>query len=291
MTHITTTQPIAALLQQASQQLESITDSPLLDAQLLLADSLNKERSYLMAWSEITPTERQVEQFNRYLEQRITGVPIAYILGYKEFWSMSFIVTPDVLIPRPETELLVEQVINACSHFDKPTILELGTGSGAIAIALGKELPSAEITATDISNTALDIARQNALSQQINNIQFIYSDWFSNVQGRFDIIVSNPPYIEVDDPHLNNEIRFEPMLALVSGIDGLDDIRTILTSSDNYLREHGMLLLEHGYNQGGKLRELMEKTGLHDYQTIKDYSSNDRITIGARGKGSASDKQ
>ena len=235
-----------------------------------------------MAWSEIIPTQQQFNQFNKDLTQRKEGVPIAYILGHKEFWSMPFIVTPDVLIPRPETELLVEQVINACSHLNKPTILELGTGSGAVAIALGKELPKAKITATDISNAALDIARQNAHNQQINNIRFIYSDWFLNVKGRFNIIVSNPPYIELDDPHLNNEIRFEPKLALVSGIDGLDDIRTILTSSDNHLKEQGILLLEHGYNQGNQLRELMIKAGLKNCHSIKDYSSNDRVSIGTK---------
>lgn len=235
-----------------------------------------------MAWSEVTPIQQQLNKFNKYLAQRKEGIPIAYILGYKEFWSMSFKVTPDVLIPRPETELLVEQAISACSHLKQPTILELGTGSGAIAIALGKELPDAKITATDISDSALNIARENAHNNQIKNIEFTHSDWFSNVRRRFDIIVSNPPYIDLGDPHLNHEIRFEPMLALVSGIDGLDDIRTILSNADSHLKEQGKLLLEHGYNQGKQLRKLMTKTGLVDCHTIKDYSSNDRISEGKK---------
>ncbi|MEE9351432.1 MAG: HemK/PrmC family methyltransferase, partial [Thiotrichaceae bacterium] len=146
-----TVSPISTLLQQASQQLEKVSDSPLLDSQLLLAAILNKDRSYLMAWPEVIPSQQEAELFQNYLLQRKEEIPVAYILGCKEFWSMPFKVTPDVLIPRPETELLVEQVLETTSHLSKPKILELGTGSGAIAIALGKELPEANIIATDLS--------------------------------------------------------------------------------------------------------------------------------------------
>ncbi len=273
---------IATLLQAAKLQLECVSDSPLLDAQLLLAHILKKDRSYLLAWSETTPTAQQQQQFQSFLQQRLNGIPIAYILGTKEFWSMDFSVTPDVLIPRPETELLVEKVIEACVDIESPTILELGTGSGAIAIALAKELPQASITATDLSTAALAVAQRNAKHHHMQHIHFIQSNWFTDIpKGRFDIIVSNPPYIEKHDPHLQKEIKHEPIQALVSGKDGLDDIRIIVENANLYLKKHGKLLIEHGYNQGSRTREIMQQAKLEACNTVKDYASNDRITIGS----------
>ncbi len=272
---------ISTLLQQASQQLEKLSDSPLLDAQLLLADILKKDRSYLMAWPEVIPNQQETELFQSYLLQRKEEIPVAYILGYKEFWSMPFKVTPDVLIPRPETELLVEQVLEATSHLSKPKILELGTGSGAIAIALGKELPKANITATDLSEPALRIATENAHNLRIDNIHFLQSDWFVNIEGMFDVIVSNPPYIENEDPHLTKEIRHEPKQALVSGKDGLDAIKIIINAATDHLNKDGMLFIEHGYNQGINVCTLMQQSGFTSCKTIKDLSANDRVTLGA----------
>lgn len=272
---------IATLLQQSSQQLQEISDSPLLDVQLLLADVLNKDRSYLMAWSEITPNQEQLRLFNHYLQQRLDGIPIAYILGHKEFWSLDLKVTPDVLIPRPETELLVEQAIEACSDIDKPTILELGTGSGAVAIALAKELPHASITATDLSIAALDIAHQNAHTLLPKQIQLLQSDWLIEIpsNAKFDLIISNPPYIKEGDAHLAGEIRHEPLQALTSGKDGLDAIKVIIENSGKHLNKNGIMMLEHGYHQATSIRQLMKGSGFKNCQTLKDYNTNDRLSI------------
>ncbi len=277
------TPSISSLLQQATHQLDKLSDSPLLDAQLMLAHILNKDRSYLMAWPEAIPTQQECDLFNQFLQQRIEAIPVAYILGYKEFWSMPFKVTPDVLIPRPETELLVEQVLKLVSDVSNPQILELGTGSGAIAIALEKELPNAQIIATDFSTKALTIAKTNAKALSINQLNFIQSDWFSDIpNSQFNIIVSNPPYIEQHDPHLKGEIRFEPIQALTSGDDGLDDIRIIVKNSVGYLKPGGTLLIEHGFDQGNKVSGLMKESGFIKCQTLSDYSQNDRITLGFR---------
>ena len=272
---------IAELLRQAHQRLETVSDSPLLDAQLLLAHSLQKEISYLLAWQEVVPDLPQQTLFQGYLVQREQGIPVAYLLGYKEFWSLPFAVTPDVLIPRPETELLVEQVLEYCQTLEQARILELGTGSGAIAIALAKEIPNASITASDISSAALDIARKNAQTLNQQRIEFVLSDWFTAIPlNTFDIIVSNPPYIEAADEHLKGAIRHEPMTALVSGADGLDAIRVIISEAKAYLQNGGALMLEHGYKQGKQIRKLFAASGYKQARTIRDYAGNERVTTG-----------
>ena len=273
---------ISSLLKEARQKLENTSTSPLLDAQLLLADVLGKDRSYLMAWPEAFLESGVSEQFQKYLNHRLKGIPVAYILGYKEFWSMSFKVTPDVLIPRPETELLVEQAITMISHMTKPHILDLGTGSGAIAIAVGKELPKAEITATDVSIKALAIAKANARRLNTPQIHFLQSHWFTQIQPNtvFDLIVSNPPYIARQDPHLEKEIKHEPKLALIAGDDGLNDIRLITKTATRHLKPNGILLFEHGYKQGKQVASLMREAGFTDCRTLKDYAGNERITYG-----------
>ncbi len=272
---------IAELLRQAHQRLKTVSDSPLLDAQLLLAHSLQKEISYLLAWQEVVPDLPQQTLFQGYLVQREQGIPVAYLLGCKEFWSLPFAVTPDVLIPRPETELLVEQVLEYCQTLEQARILELGTGSGAIAIALAKEIPNASITASDISSAALDIARKNAQTLNQQRIEFVLSDWFTAIPlNTFDIIVSNPPYIEAADEHLTGAIRHEPMTALVSGADGLDAIRVIISEAKAYLQNGGALMLEHGYKQGKQIRKLFAASGYKQARTIRDYAGNERVTTG-----------
>lgn len=272
---------IATLIKQASSLLEDHSDSPLLDAQLLLCEILGKDRSYLIAWPETQLDATAFNTFVDYLEKRKHGIPIAYILGYKEFWSMNFSVTEDVLIPRPETELLVELVLTLAESITQPHILDLGTGSGAIALALAKELPHADIIATDRSTTALEVAQINAENLGLNSVQFIESDWFNALEkASYNIIVSNPPYIEQRDPHLEGEIKHEPLQALASGEDGLDDIRVIISGSKEYLTQNGQLLLEHGYDQGKRVRSLMKDESFSNVDTLRDHAGNDRVTVG-----------
>lgn len=271
------------LLRQATRQLAESSDSARLDAELLLAHCLNKPRSYLFTWPEAEPDNTQTECFAGLLQQRLAGQPVAYLLGYREFRDLKLIVTGDTLIPRPETELLVETGLEALSGKTNSRILELGTGSGAIALSLAKELPSAQITACDISTAALAVAQNNAGQCQLNRIEFLQSDWFSNIPpGRsFDLIISNPPYIAADDPHLSlGDVRFEPAGALASGKDGLDDIRHLITHSGRFLKQDGMLMFEHGYDQGERTTTLMQTAGYRNVRCLKDLAGHDRITLG-----------
>jgi len=274
---------ISDLLRQATGQLIDSSDSARLDAELLLAHCLNKPRSYLFTWPELEPDEMQLRCFKKLLQQRITGQPIAYLLGYREFWDLNLKVTPDTLIPRPETELLVETALELLAETPSPQILELGTGSGAIGIALAKELPAAQVISCDISNAALRVAESNAEQYQLNNITFLKSDWFSNIatDQPFDLIISNPPYIEDNGPHLKQgDVRFEPAGALASGHDGLDDIRHLITHSVKFLKQGGILMFEHGYDQGERTIELMRQAEYTSTRCIKDLAGHDRITLG-----------
>ncbi|MEZ5534382.1 MAG: peptide chain release factor N(5)-glutamine methyltransferase [Thiolinea sp.] len=274
---------IKDLLHQATQQLAAISDSARLDAELLLCHCLNKSRSYLFTWPEAEPDQQQQDCFQDVLQQRLSGQPVAYLLGYRDFWNLTLKVTPDTLIPRPETELLVETALELLTRKSSPRILELGTGSGAIAIALARDLPSANITACDISAAALQVAQENARSYQLENISFLHSDWFSHIPARpaFDLILSNPPYIAADDPHLTQgDIRFEPPDALASGADGLDDIRLLISQSPAFLQAGGVLMFEHGYDQGQETVKLMQAAGFNDAHCRKDLAGHDRITLG-----------
>ncbi len=275
--------PIRDLLQQSAHQLRLISDSPRLDAEILLAHCLQKARSYLYTWPERVPEPPQLVAYSKLLQQRLTGQPIAYLIGYREFWGMPLNVTPDTLIPRPETELLIETVLQHTTKHDRLNILDLGTGSGAIAIALGSELPQATITATDRSAAALAVARANAHQHQQHRIRFLLSDWFSMIPTgeHFDIIVSNPPYIALDDIHLTQgDVRFEPPSALISGTDGLNDIRHIIKCARVFLHENGLLLLEHGYNQAAAIRQIMQQNHYRDILCIADLAGNDRLSGG-----------
>ena len=212
-----------------------------------------------------------------------SGEPLAYLLGSAEFWSLTLKVTPDVLIPRPETELLVEQALSRFPEKSTIHVLELGTGSGTISIALKKERPHWKITATDKSSAALAIAKHNAETHQ-TDIEFVESDWFQSVERQeFDLILSNPPYIAEDDPHLLGEIRYEPQMALQSGNDGLRDLRFIIQHAQEHLITDGILLLEHGYDQGLAVQQLLKKQGYQTVQTLKDIFGNDRVSSATKG--------
>ena len=336
-----------------------------LEAQLLLQHVLGKNRDYLIREENTALQPNNHAAFKELLERRLNGEPVAYILGYREFYGLILKVTPDTLIPRPDTETLVEAALariplmvrqahhernlsapvrpelvegqqndsssspsfsrkwesmlnlnqkmysrlrendevenkkfeekpyvalkSLDSDFrrnDNLSILDLGTGAGAIALAIAKHRPQANITALDASQAALDIAIENAQHLTIANVKFLLSDWFSalNLQDnaqKFDVIVSNPPYIEADDAHLKQgDLRFEPISALASGADGLDDIRIIISQAKKHLNPHGFLLLEHGYNQAEAVADLLKKAGFSEVETVKDFGGNDRVTLG-----------
>lgn len=274
---------IQSLLKQASKQLATLSDSPQLDAELLLGHCLNKERSYLYAWGEKQVNASIQQTFKQLIEKRLTDYPVAYLLGHKEFWSLDLIVTEDVLIPRPETELLVEIALEKIQHLTAPKVLDLGTGTGAIALAIAREKPNALITASDYSKKALVIAQKNAHRNSIHTVNFILSDWFATIEReKFDLILSNPPYIKSDDPHLQQEIRHEPLQALAAGETGLDDINTLLGSALDYMKADAWIIIEHGYDQGIIVPKLMEKVGLQQTACIQDYHENDRLSIGRK---------
>lgn len=271
--------PIQSVIITATKQLEQTSDSPALDAEVLLCFILGRQRSYLRAWPEKLLLPEQEDRFMSLLEKRYAGHPIAYLTGTREFWSRDFITTPDVLIPRPETELLIELCLDLIPDNTPQTLIDLGTGSGAIAITLAAERPAIEVTATDYSAKALTIARQNARQLGINNIQFFQSHWFDNVSGPgFDFIVSNPPYIAPNDPHLREgDLQFEPTMALIAEQQGLQDINSIVKTAIAFLNPGGHLLIEHGYDQQEKVQCIFHKYQYTNIQTHTDLSNLPRV--------------
>ena len=273
---------ITHVIEDAIKQLQSVSDSARLDSELLLCSVIKKDRSFLRAWPELELEQQQSTSFHKLLEQRLQGKPVAHILGERGFWSLNLKVTTDTLIPRPDTERLVELALELIPEKSQWKILDLGTGTGAIALSLAKENPDCFITATDQSIAAIDIAKQNAEDNKISNIEFIQSDWFANLNNQqFDMIVSNPPYIKENDPHLQQgDVRFEPLSALAAGEDGLDDIRTIIKNSRQHLTEKGVLLIEHGYDQADAVCNLLSTANFTQVSNFKDYNDNPRVSIG-----------
>ena len=329
---------IKTLIADATSQINSTEAG--IEATLLLQYLLNVNRAWLIAHENDVLEVNIHAAFEALLNRRLSGEPIAYILGYREFYGLNLKVTPDTLIPRPDTETLVEAVLAKMIHFPSPqpsptrgegvissypssssfprrresmlnldqkmdshfrgnnglgnvlegsqplSILDFGTGSGAIALAIAKHRPQTLVTAVDASQAALDIAIENAQNHNITNVHFVLSDWFSalnqdNIKQKFDIIVSNPPYIEANDAHLKQgDLRFEPLSALASGQDGLSDIRHIIQHATQHLNPHGWLLLEHGYNQAERVAMLLKQADFSKIETLKDLSSIDRVTLG-----------
>ncbi|MEL7293781.1 MAG: peptide chain release factor N(5)-glutamine methyltransferase [Pseudomonadota bacterium] len=274
---------VEQVLNKAAQQLiESGSDSPSLDAAVLLCHALDKPRSFLLTWPEKVLSDEQREHFQSLLERRLKGEPVAYIIGEREFWSLPLKVSPSTLIPRPDTERLVELVLEKAA-LHEGDILDLGTGTGAIALALASELPHRQVWGVDLQPEAQQLAQSNAESLKIENAQFLCGSWFEPlVTGtKFALIVSNPPYIEKDDPHLEQgDVRFEPLTALVADEKGLADIKHIATQARDYLAEQGWLMFEHGFEQGAAVRQLLVSLGYKEVATYKDYGDNDRVTIG-----------
>lgn len=273
--------PIGELLSQAKTLLTA-SDTPQLDAELLLAHALNKSRTWLHTWPEKIPTEAQQLHFQQLIERRQQGVPIAHLLEQQSFWTLNLKVTADTLIPRPETELLVETALAAIPTEQPWRIADLGTGSGAIALAIASECPHATLYATDQSAAALAIAEENGHHHQLTNLQFLLGSWFEPLPTEpFDLILSNPPYIAADDPHLSQgDVRFDPGTALTAGADGLDDLRHIIAGAINHLKPGGQLMVEHGYDQGNAVRSLFQQHGYQAITTQRDLAGEERITYG-----------
>ena len=253
-----------------------------IETQALLCHVLEASKAYLIAHREDNLTPAQESQFRALVERRLKGEPIAYILGEREFYSLPFKVTPAVLIPRPDTELLVELALAHISQDQPFQVLDLGTGSGAVAITIAKHRPFASVTAIDQSQEALSVARDNAARLGTENITFLQSDWYQSISAqKFDIIVSNPPYIAENDIHLQQgDLRFEPLTALASGDDGLSSIRTIVSGAKKHLISGGWLLFEHGYDQAEACRALLNKYGFLQTASVCDLSKIQRVTLG-----------
>lgn len=272
---------IQSIISQAVIELSEHSPSPRLDAEVLLCHLLSCDRSFLFTHPEHSLSECQFDLFSQWIFRRKKGEPIAYIIGVKEFWSLSLDVTKATLIPRPETECLVEFILQLPK--DKALkIADLGTGSGAIAIALASERPDWKITATDQSHEALEVAERNAVKHQVTQINFRQGSWCNGLlEHDYDLIVSNPPYLPDDDPHLD-ALRFEPANALKAGCHGLEWLHQIIKEARDYLRTGGYLVLEHGHDQASKVIALLEDYNYIDIRAHHDYSSNPRFVTAKR---------
>jgi release factor glutamine methyltransferase len=250
-----------------------------LDVELLLELALKRPRSFLYGHPEYTLTKAQQKKFDGLFKRRLSGEPIAYILGKKEFWLHEFKINKNVLIPRPETEKLVEIALEKLGN-EVALVADLGTGSGAIAIALAAARPQWKIIATDISSKALKVAHYNAKKLKLKNIKFCCGDWCAILPSiKFDLIVSNPPYIALNDPHLQQgDVRFEPKIALTAR-DGLESLEKIITQAKKYLKKDGFLVLEHGYNQSKKVQKLLRKNKYQEITVYKDLAGIDRVVV------------
>jgi release factor glutamine methyltransferase len=277
------TETVRATLAQAIAALTGVEAGR--EAELLLQHALGRTRAWLYAHADDAVDGSAVRRVRELVARRQAGEPLAYITGRREFWSLDLAVSPAVLIPRPETELLVELAIQKIPHAQATAVADLGTGSGAIALAIAHERPRAQVLATDASAAALDVASGNAARVGVTNVGFALGDWCAALgNARFDLIVSNPPYIAAAaDPHLRRgDLRFEPPPALASGIDGLDAIRAIVETAPAHLRPGGWLLLEHGFEQGRAVRALLEKSGFVEVFTARDLEDRERVSGGRR---------
>ena len=270
---------LRGLLAEARQHLGDAQD-----AEHLLLHALRKPRSWLFAHAQETASVPLQDAYADLVRRRASGEPVAYITGRRGFWSLDLEVTPATLIPRPETELLVELALAHLPEHAPRHVLDLGTGSGAVALSLARERPRAKVCATDSSAAALDVARRNAQQLGIGNVEFVHGDWFAPLPGRrFALIVSNPPYIETADAHLTEgDLRFEPMTALASGVDGLQAIRIIVAAGRNHLAAGGWLLFEHGWNQGAAAREALHSAGYRQVFTALDLEQRERVSGGSQ---------
>ena len=278
---------IANCLQQFSQ-LADVSDSPRLDIEILLTHILQKNRTYLFTWPEQELTAEQSKIFNDFFARRLTGEPVAHIIGQREFWSLPLMVNNSTLIPRPDTELLVEAALGLFGDDESNQyrrLLDLGTGTGAIVLALAHEKESWQCVGVDKELAAVELAERNREQLKLNNVSIQRSDWFSALinETPFDIIVSNPPYIDPTDEHLSEgDVRFEPLSALIADNNGLADLEFIIAHAPQYLTANGWLLVEHGYDQGSAVRDLFVVNHFDQVNTFRDFGGNERVTLGRK---------
>jgi release factor glutamine methyltransferase len=267
-------------LSTAHQKLNG-SSSARFDVEILMAHVLNSTRSFLYANPELELPGKRSDSFRKLIKQRAQGEPIAYLTGHSEFWSLPLKVSPAVLIPRPETELLVETALQKIPLKADWRIADLGTGSGAIALALASERKKCEILATDISGAAIRLARENARQLSLKQVRFYQGSWTEPLKGKFHLIVSNPPYIDANDAHLGQgDLRYEPRQALTPGPDGLSAIREISRLAQPLLLDGGWLMFEHGWEQGSATRAILKDVGFANIETLQDLAGHDRVTVG-----------
>jgi release factor glutamine methyltransferase len=279
---------VSALLAEGDARLARVAERPRQEAEILLGAALGRSRAWLLAHGEERVLDCEAtDVYEAHLARRARGEPMAYILGEKEFWSLRFAVTPAVLIPRPETELVVELSLAWLPPRAAARVLDLGSGSGAIAIAIAHERPRLTVVGVDVSDEAVEMARLNAAQLGVDNAAFRAGHWYEPVAGeRYDLIASNPPYIATTDPRVEREVRlFEPPPALYSGADGLDALRTIVVGAASHLVPGGGLILEHGDGQGAAVRDLLDLHGFEQVSTHRDLAGRDRCTAGRRPGG------
>lgn len=273
---------IEQIIRQSSQLLAPVSESAKLDVELLLAKALGKDRTYLFTWSDKLVSSEDKSIFEVMFYRRIKGEPIAYILGQQEFWDLTLNTAQHTLIPRADTETLIEWGLELSEILpEHAKVIDLGTGTGAIALALAKENPSWQVQAVDLIPQAVELAKQNAEINNLNRVKIYQSSWFDQVDGEFDLIVSNPPYIDPDDEHLSQgDVRFEPKSALVADNNGLADLELIADQARQYLVNGGWLLMEHGYDQREQLQAILTQLGYQQVTTRIDLGGNPRITGG-----------
>jgi release factor glutamine methyltransferase len=278
---------IQSVLQKHGKKLETVLNldsgSARIDVQCLLQSVLQVDRAWILCHPEQSLEPDQQAKYASLFDRRLKGEPIAYLVGEREFFGLTLKVSPATLIPRPETELLVEQALQRIPPRSKCRVLDLGTGSGAIALSIAYERPDAEVVAVDASKDALEVARFNVQRLNLGNVRLLPSNWFSALQGEhFDIIVSNPPYVAAGDAHLTQgDVRFEPRSALASGTDGLDDIRNICAKAKNHLNANGWLLFEHGHDQAAQVCVLLQRSGFGNVFSVRDLAGIERVSGGS----------
>ena len=274
---MTSDSSIGAVLARASERLSATSDSARLDAEILLAQALDVPRSYLVSHPDDTLDDAAQARFDQAVDKREQHVPIAYLVGEREFWSLTLMVSEATLVPRPETELIVELALAELKHDEQRRVVDFGAGSGAIGLAIARERPHCDVVLTDISRAALDVARENARQHDIHNVRFFEGSWADPVLGeRFDLIVSNPPYVQENDPALL-ELRHEPRQALAAGRDGLEALKIIVRDAPSIAAPDAKLIIEHGAEQREDVRQLLEKQGYRTVQTHDDLAGLARV--------------